>query len=474
MKNLIFRLNVFLLILLSTGGLFAIDRLDLKGLVSPGGAKNYIFSLMWVLVLIGLVSSFVVEVFKIQKSEKPDFLGVVWKSIIIILAIQFLPGFLDDLYGLIIVNPNSAQVDGSLNNLFNLVAKDQTYQGLYSKECDALMEEPSFLNITVKYFISKFWMFFLKIILLFFLVMAKIAKIVLLDMLWPIMFSISLYGFFSAIVFGSFPGGGGLKALVPFIKSSVTVALWPLVYVIGIGLLGNTIAESLDNVAKSIMCPALIYFGESFVKAVASCVFLTVFIKMIPKMSELIVSHQGVGMMAGMMMAAGAAQVARLGHLAGSAISGGAKAYSQGHGKGGGGGGGQKAAGGASGGSGSAGTGANTVSGLVGNAMKTGSGITAKQLNDTVGNPSGGKLKDGSRAYSYQQAQSLVDGVKTANPDVGKGFQKSLNRAQNMQGDNPNQTRAMRQNAVNSVAGDAIGYLTSGVGTGNNTGGNNE
>lgn len=453
------KIYTVLFILAVTFNLFAIERLNLKALTAQGGAKNSIFAIMWVLVLIGLASSFVLEVFKIQKGEKPDFMGIVWKSVIIILTVQFLPGFLDTLFNALIVNPESAKVDDALNNLFSLISEDKTHKGLVSTQCAALMEEPDFFSITVKFLLSKFWLFGIKFIMLFFLVLAKVSKLILLDLLWPIMFSINLYGFFSSVVYGSFPGGGGIKAVGPFVKSAVTIALWPLIYIIGMELIGTTLSTSLDNVSMSIQCPGMIYFGESVIKAIGSCVFIGIFIKMIPKVAESVVNHSGVGLMAGQMLSAGMAGLQRAGAMAMSAGKKATGGVGGGKSSGGGGGGGGALSGGGKS-SGSSAGGAGGVAGLVGKAMQTGAKLTAGEIKSTLGSPSGGKLKDGTRGYSYGQAQSAVDGVSTADSATGKGFQKSLNRAQNMKGNTPEATRAMRTNAVNSVANDAIGYLT--------------
>ena len=55
-----------------------------KTLLGSAGV-GWLWSVVFIVISIGLAISFVTEVFKIQKSEKPDFFGVAWKGALIIL-----------------------------------------------------------------------------------------------------------------------------------------------------------------------------------------------------------------------------------------------------------------------------------------------------------------------------------------------------------------------------------------------------
>jgi uncharacterized membrane protein YgcG len=409
-----------------------------KILLQEAGA-GWVWDVVFLIILIGLTLSFVSEVFKIQKKDKPDFIGVVWKTIFIVLMYTSLPGFLTKYMPALITTSSTTELDSSFKRTFDILKGDlgsipqdpdspdpavssgRRKQVNYGPKCPP-PAKIGLMSFDSGALTNLFWVFLSKGLLFLCLVVTWAVKEVIFTWAWPTLMSINMIGLCAALAIPAFPRQG-FGSIGAFFKSVATLALWPVMYRVFMEIVGKSLAISFQNLERALSCPTVFSFGHEVVLAFSGAIFMAFGIKMIPKLAESVMSHKGLGQVAaGAAIAAGIAMAAA-GRSAGRAMSS------------------PKSGGGGSSGS-SKGAGGSSDGGF------------------NPPSPKGHPLSGGQRGYSLNQAQDLVSQVAQQSPEKGKELSGKLNQAQHFNSNRGHQAnQAMKNQAFNSVANDAIDFL---------------
>jgi hypothetical protein len=406
-----------------------------RTLLNAAGA-GWVWDVVFLIILIGLTLSFVSEVFKIQKKEKPDFVGVVWKTVFIVLLYRFLPDFIERGLNWVNTAGPTAELDNAFYNAFSLLSGNMSSvdQSTLPEGCPPA-EDVKFWNFTASYFISLLFNFIVRFVLFIVLVITWVVKLVIFSWAWPVLMSINMIGLCAALVIPAFPRQG-FGSIGEFFKSVATLALWPVIYAVFMFIVGGALAGVFEQLHNNMMCPTTYEFGRTSVVALAGSVFMAFGIKSIPRLAESVMNHRGMGNIgAGAALAAGIA-VAGAGKMAMMSAKRGAIA---------------------SAGQGLANTGGKLSSWASG---KLGGGAGGSSGGFNPPEPKGKPLPGGERGYSSNQAQDLVSQVAKQNPEKGKELRKKMTQAHNFNsGRGANVDQAMKNQAVNSIANDAIDFL---------------
>ena len=90
-----------------------------KRLLESAGV-GWLWSVVFIVISVGLAISFVTEIFKIQKSEKPDFAGVAWKAALTVLLYLYLPDFIEKIMLVTYQFPIVEELDEEFFKAFSL------------------------------------------------------------------------------------------------------------------------------------------------------------------------------------------------------------------------------------------------------------------------------------------------------------------------------------------------------------------
>jgi len=402
-----------------------------RTLLESAGA-GWVWEVTFLIILVGLTLSFVSEVFKIQKKDKPDFAGVVWKTIFIVLLYRYLPGIIERT--MTSVSISTEDLDAAFYKTFSILSGDlnQVKPENIPDGCPAGFET-SLWDLSLGYVIAQIWNFISRLVLFVCLVMVWVVKEVIFTWAWPTLMSINMVGLCAALVMPAFPRQG-FGSVGSFFKSVATFALWPVIYNVFMFIVGGALVAVFQNLQTTLACPTSYEFGRTTVLAITGSLFMAYGIKSIPKMAESVINHKGMGQVgAGAALAVGAAVAgagATIGGMAGKQLVGAGNALMSASGK--------------------------PSSPQPGTPQPGGGSFKPPQ-------PKGHELSGGGKGYSMNQAKDLVSQVSASDPEKGKELGNKLKQAENtnsgrgFQADN-----AIKNQAYDSVAKKAIDFLGGG------------
>lgn len=404
-------------------------------LLQAAGA-GWVWDVTFIIILIGLTISFVTEVFKIQKKTNPDFAGVVWKTILIVLLYRYLPSLIEGTIAHVNSFSSTKELDSAFYKTFSILSGN-----LNQIDVDNLPDgcppdaDIGFLNFTMKYFLSQIWNFIIRFILFLCLVVVWVTKEVMFSWAWPTLMSLNMLGLCAALVMPAFPGQG-FGSVGSFFKSVATFMLWPVIYSVFMFIVGDALTVVFAKLGSSLLCPTSYEFGKLTVLAVTGSIFMAYGIKSIPRIAESIINHRGMGIIgSGAAMTAGAVMA-----FAGSkAINSTSKVIS------------------------GAGKELQSAGGKLMSLGKSGGGESGGGSQGfKAPAPKGQTLQGGGRGYSMNQAQDLVSQVSAIDPEKGKELGSKLKQAQNISsGRGSNADKAIKNEGFDSVARNAINFLQS-------------
>ena len=402
----------------------------------------WIWNLTFSIILIGLMISFVAEVFKLQKRAQPDFWGVVWKGIIIILLYRYLPSTIGGVVGYLNGMSGTAELDKSFYNVFSILSNNlnQVEVDRSKLPTGCVMEDVSFWNYYSSALMADLWNFLARLLLFVVVVLTWLVKEVMFTWAWPTLMSINMLGLCAALVMPAFPNQG-FGSIGSFIKSVVTLMLWPVIYTVFMMIIGKALQASFADLQKTLACPSSYEFGRTTVVCLAGSVFMAYGIKAIPEMAKAVMEHRGMGRVAGgTALAAGALATKAGGYFMNSSSS-----VSKGVGSG----------------LNKAGAGLAKAGVALGGKIKDAFSPSKPGGGDyKPPTPKGGMLQGGGKGYSMNQAQELLSQVRSQDPEKAQQLGKKLRQGANINtGRGTNADKSAQNNAIDSVAKDAINFL---------------
>lgn len=255
---------------------------------------GWLWSVVFIVISIGLAISFVTEIFKIQRSEKPDFAGVAWKSVLIILLYLYLPDLIEKTMLVTYQFPIVAELDEEFFKAFSLYSSNLSMTtGLSADlpdQCpqfsDPMLGEAGTALITSFYFqyFSK-----LAVFLLMFFVWS--AKEVVFSYGWGTLMSLNMVGLCFALVFPAFPDQG-FASVGSFFRSIAVFALWPVLYAVFIFITGKAQVEIMKLASEICSCPYSFAMNRDTVTVVSGLVFMGLSIACIPVFAAKIVGSE--------------------------------------------------------------------------------------------------------------------------------------------------------------------------------------
>ncbi len=176
-------------------------------------------------------------------------------------------------------------------------------------------------------------------VVLIFIGLALLTKFIMLDIVWPVMYQLTLIGFVFSFVFASLPGGG--VAIRKFATSLIEIALWPIIYGLAFNAVENNFIISIKKITdqmtsdtyKATIGDQVVVLVQNLItgnfililQVIGYCVFLAVIAFFVPKIASMIVrseSAAAVGAMAGMAVGKGLSKAGTAMALAGGAVGG--------------------------------------------------------------------------------------------------------------------------------------------------------
>ena len=254
-----------------------------KTLLESAGA-GWLWSVVFIVISIGLAISFVTEVFKIQKSEKPDFFGVAWKGVLIILFYLYLPDFIEKIMLVTYNFPIVAELDEEFFKAFSLYSSNllmiSGVSGDVQASCpqfsDPLVGEAATLLITSFYF-----QYFCKLAVFVLMLFVWTAKEVIFSYGWGTLMSLNMVGLCFALVFPAFPNQG-FVSIGSFFRSIAVFALWPVLYSVFIFITGKAQVEVMKLASEICSCPYSFRIDRDTVTVFSGLIFMGLGIAGIP------------------------------------------------------------------------------------------------------------------------------------------------------------------------------------------------
>lgn len=266
-----------------------------KTLLQAAGA-GWVWDVTFLIILIGLTISFVVEVFKIQKKGNPDFSGVVWKTVIIVLLYTSLPGLIEKTMNFVNSTITSSELDNEFYKAFSLYSanlsgtgnKSETNPEICPSNFDATLVQAGFQLISSYYF-----QYFAKLFVFILLVSVWVIKELIFSWAWPVMMSINMIGLCAALVIPAFPGKG-FGSVGSFFKSVTVFTLWPVIYSAFIVITKDALILTFKLAQSCIVCPEVFEVGRNTVLATTGILFFALSIALVPFISSKIVNSSEV------------------------------------------------------------------------------------------------------------------------------------------------------------------------------------
>jgi hypothetical protein len=258
---------------------------------------GWVWDVVFLIILIGLTLSFVSEVFKIQKKEKPDFIGVVWKTVFIVLMYSFLPQIIAGTMSFVSSTVSSQELDAEFYKAFSMFSVNLASSGtVATKIPDGCPQniDVTLMNAGIQFVSSYSFQYFAKLFLFILMVTVWVVKEVIFSWGWPVMMSINMIGLCSALVMPAFPGQT-FGSLGSFFKSVAALSLWPVLYSVFIIITGEALAVTFRITQKTLVCPTVYQVGRDTVTSMSGIVFMAGSVAMIPYFSNKIVHSSQAG-----------------------------------------------------------------------------------------------------------------------------------------------------------------------------------
>jgi hypothetical protein len=267
-----------------------------RTLLNAAGA-GWVWDVVFLIILIGLTLSFVSEVFKIQKKEKPDFVGVVWKTVFIVLLYLFLPQIIAGTMNFVSSTISSQQLDTEFYKAFSMFSANLTSSGTVATEipdgCPKNIDV-TLMNAGVQFVSSYSFQYFAKLFLFILMVTVWVIKEVIFAWGWPVMMSINMIGLCSALVMPAFPGQN-FGSVGSFFKSVAVLSLWPVLYSVFIIITGDALVNTFKITQKTLSCPTFYEVGRETVTSISGIIFMAGGIALIPYFSNKLVHSSQAG-----------------------------------------------------------------------------------------------------------------------------------------------------------------------------------
>ena len=254
-----------------------------KTLLESAGA-GWLWSVVFIVISIGLAISFVTEVFKIQKSEKPDFFCVAWKGSLIILLYLYLPDFIEKMMLVTYDFPIVEELDAEFFKAFSLYSSNLTMlpgvSGSVPDSCPHFANP--FLGEAGTAFITSFYFqYFAKLFVFLLMFFVWVAKEVLFSYGWGTLMALNMVGLCFALVFPAFPNQG-FGSVGSFFRSVAVFALWPVLYAVFIFITGKAQVEIMKLASEICACPYSFRIDRDSVTVVSGLIFTGLGIAGIP------------------------------------------------------------------------------------------------------------------------------------------------------------------------------------------------
>lgn len=267
-----------------------------KKLLEAAGA-GWVWEVTFLIILIGLVISFVVEVFKIQKKGRPDFAGVAWKTILIVLLYTTLPGLIENTLDFINSTVVSSELDTEFYKTFSLYSSNLSGSGEafsdFEAECPENFEQ-TFVQAEFKVISSYYFQYFAKLFLFILILSVWVVKEVIFSWAWPVLMSINMIGLCAALVVPAFPNKG-FGSVGSFFKSVAAFVMWPVIYSLFIVLAKNALIATFKLAQSCIVCPDVFEIGQNTVLSISGILFMAATIAAIPFISSKVINSDEVG-----------------------------------------------------------------------------------------------------------------------------------------------------------------------------------
>jgi hypothetical protein len=185
------------------------------------------------LLMLALSIYMVIELYKFLTRGHADFVTPIIKigaAIIVINSIIPIGSFL------------SGAVDAGANGIF-----DKQLNALAAQAFESAMDgvsDPSVTDYVKSIFSPSAWLGLLSWL---FITATIVIKIVVIDIVWPVMFALVLFSGALSVPIGVFPGVNSAKN---WAMNLVEIALWPLVFQLLISMLTGTFSGQLEQMAK--------------------------------------------------------------------------------------------------------------------------------------------------------------------------------------------------------------------------------
>ena len=254
-----------------------------KTLLESAGV-GWLWSVVFIVISVGLAISFVIEIFKIQKSEKPDFAGVAWKAALTVLLYLYLPDFIEKIMLVTYQFPIVAELDEEFFKAFSLYSSNllmiQGFSESTTAACpqfsDPLLGEAGTMLITSFYF-----QYFCKLAVFLLMLFVWTAKEVIFSYGWGTLMSLNMVGLCFALVFPAFPNQG-FASIGGFFRSTAVFALWPVLYAVFIFITGKAQVEIMKLASEICACPYSFRIDRDTVSVISGLLFTGLSIAMIP------------------------------------------------------------------------------------------------------------------------------------------------------------------------------------------------
>ena len=254
-----------------------------KTLLESAGV-GWLWSVVFIVISVGLAISFVTEIFKIQKSEKPDFAGVAWKAALTVLLYLYLPDFIEKIMLVTYRFPIVAELDEEFFKAFSLYSSNllmiSSFSGSIPSACpqfsDPLLGEAGTALITSFYF-----QYFCKLTVFLLMLFVWTAKEVIFSYGWGTLMSLNMVGLCFALVFPAFPDQG-FASIGGFFRSIAVFALWPVLYAVFIFITGKAQVEIMKLASEICACPYSFRIDRDTVSVISGLLFTGLSIALIP------------------------------------------------------------------------------------------------------------------------------------------------------------------------------------------------
>ena len=254
-----------------------------KTLLESAGV-GWLWSVVFIVISVGLAISFVTEIFKIQKSEKPDFAGVAWKAALTVLLYLYLPDFIEKIMLVTYQFPIVAELDEEFFKAFSLYSSNllmiQGFSESTTAACpqfsDPLLGEAGTMLITSFYF-----QYFCKLAVFLLMLFVWTAKEVIFSYGWGTLMSLNMVGLCFALVFPAFPNQG-FASIGGFFRSTAVFALWPVLYAVFIFITGKAQVEIMKLASEICACPYSFRIDRDTVSVISGLLFIGLSIALIP------------------------------------------------------------------------------------------------------------------------------------------------------------------------------------------------